>query len=290
MAIQYHPDKNPGNEEVSSVKFKEIAAAYEVLSNPDKRSQYDRFGSVDDSAGGFGRGGGFQGQQVDPFEIFQAFFGGAHPHIFEQMAGGGGGIHFANFGGHHHGGVRFQQRRAPARHATLKVSLDDLYKGGKRKVNNEEIEIKRGTKNGDHVKGERTEYIIEEIVHSNFSTSEDSDLKYTAIVSFWEWLLLGKESFVFKHLDGISDISVDIKPIFDTLLGPSAIIKSKGMPKRHSPNTFGDLLVYASFLTKSSRDQIYQIGKAIGTILIMLLVMSNPSLLFLVLLVKPLLT
>ena len=42
-AIQYHPDKNPGDKEAEE-KFKEAAEAYEVLSNPDKRSRYDQFG------------------------------------------------------------------------------------------------------------------------------------------------------------------------------------------------------------------------------------------------------
>ena len=42
-AIQYHPDKNPGDKEAEE-KFKEAAEAYDVLSNPDKRSRYDQFG------------------------------------------------------------------------------------------------------------------------------------------------------------------------------------------------------------------------------------------------------
>ena len=43
-AIQYHPDKNPGDKEAEE-KFKEAAEAYDVLSNPDKRARYDRFGT-----------------------------------------------------------------------------------------------------------------------------------------------------------------------------------------------------------------------------------------------------
>ena len=57
-AIQYHPDKNPGDKEAEE-KFKEAAEAYDVLSNPDKRSRYDQFGhaAFDQTAGG-GYGGG----------------------------------------------------------------------------------------------------------------------------------------------------------------------------------------------------------------------------------------
>ena len=62
-AIQYHPDRNPGDKEAEE-KFKEAAEAYEVLSNPDKRSRYDQFGfaGVDGAAGGGSGFGGFGGQ------------------------------------------------------------------------------------------------------------------------------------------------------------------------------------------------------------------------------------
>ena len=57
-AIQYHPDKNPGDKEAEE-KFKEAAEAYEVLSDPDKRARYDQFGHAGmNGAGGFGGGGG----------------------------------------------------------------------------------------------------------------------------------------------------------------------------------------------------------------------------------------
>jgi molecular chaperone DnaJ len=61
IALQYHPDRNPGNKEAED-KFKEAAEAYEVLSNPDKRAQYD-FGDIfgDDIFGSFFGGGGRQG-------------------------------------------------------------------------------------------------------------------------------------------------------------------------------------------------------------------------------------
>src|ERR1700730_1660927 len=76
LALKYHPDKNPGSKE-SEEKFKEASRAYEVLSDPDKRSHYDRFGA---DASGF-RGQGFQDIN-DIFsnfgEIFGDIFGAAH--------------------------------------------------------------------------------------------------------------------------------------------------------------------------------------------------------------------
>src|SRR5690625_5915523 len=57
-AIKYHPDKNPDDSEAEE-KFKKAAEAYEVLSDPEKRAQYDRFGhqAFQGGAGGFGGGG-----------------------------------------------------------------------------------------------------------------------------------------------------------------------------------------------------------------------------------------
>jgi molecular chaperone DnaJ len=68
MAMKYHPDKNPGDESAEA-KFKEVAEAYDVLSTPDKKSNYDRFGTTEPRQGGFG--GGFGGFNMD--DIFSQF-------------------------------------------------------------------------------------------------------------------------------------------------------------------------------------------------------------------------
>ncbi|RYE11088.1 MAG: molecular chaperone DnaJ, partial [Sphingobacteriales bacterium] len=56
IALQYHPDRNPGDKDAEE-HFKEAAEAYDVLSNPDKRAQYDRFGHAGMGGGGRGQGG-----------------------------------------------------------------------------------------------------------------------------------------------------------------------------------------------------------------------------------------
>jgi len=84
MAIKYHPDKNPDDKGAED-KFKEAAEAYEVISNPEKRSQYDQFGhaGMGGAAGGFGGGMSMD----DIFSQFGDVFGGANP--FESFFGGG---------------------------------------------------------------------------------------------------------------------------------------------------------------------------------------------------------
>jgi molecular chaperone DnaJ len=85
VAMQYHPDRNPGNKE-SEEKFKEAAEAYEVLSDADKKARYDRYGhaGVDPN----NMGGGFQGRSAeDIFSHFGDIFGdGGSP--FESFFGG----------------------------------------------------------------------------------------------------------------------------------------------------------------------------------------------------------
>jgi molecular chaperone DnaJ len=83
LAHQYHPDKNQGNKE-SEAKFKEINNAYETLSDPQKRSNYDRFGEAGNGFGGGQNAGGpqgfgdfdFGGMDINLDDIMSGFFGG----------------------------------------------------------------------------------------------------------------------------------------------------------------------------------------------------------------------
>ncbi|EDS76403.1 molecular chaperone DnaJ [Clostridium massiliodielmoense] len=76
LAMKYHPDRNQGNKEAEE-KFKDINEAYQVLSDPQKKANYDQFGSADFNGGGFGGGGFDFSSGMGGFEdIFDSFFGG----------------------------------------------------------------------------------------------------------------------------------------------------------------------------------------------------------------------
>lgn len=121
-ALEYHPDKNSGDEKAEEM-FKKSAEAYEVLSNPDKRSRYDQYGhQAFDGSGGFG-GGGMNMEDI--FSQFGDIFGGAF-----GGAGGGGG--FSGFGGFGGGG----QRRMKGSNLRIRVALtlEEIANGVEKKI------------------------------------------------------------------------------------------------------------------------------------------------------------
>ncbi len=121
-AKEFHPDLHPGDKEAED-KFKEANEAYEVLSDPDKKSKYDRFGhaGVDPNYGAGGPGGGFGGMDFDLGDIFGSFFGGGF------------------------GGGRQANPNAPRRgsdtQARVTLSFEEAAKGCKKKVEFTRIEL-----------------------------------------------------------------------------------------------------------------------------------------------------
>ena len=114
-AIKFHPDKNPDNPEAED-KCKEAAAAYEVLSDAQKRERYDRYGHQGVGGGGFGGG---NMNMDDIFSQFGDIFGSGSP--FESFFGGGGS-------------GRGRQRRGSNLRIKLKLTLDEVSHGVEKKI------------------------------------------------------------------------------------------------------------------------------------------------------------
>lgn len=139
-AIQFHPDKNPGDK-AAEENFKEAAEAYEVLSNAEKKQRYDQYGHAG-MGGASGFGGGQNMNMDDIFSMFGDVFGG----------------HFGGFGGFGGGGGRGGQRvnKGTNLRVKVKLTLKEIANGCEKKIKvRKDVSCSKcsgtGAENGDSV-------------------------------------------------------------------------------------------------------------------------------------------
>ena len=125
VAMQYHPDRNPGDK-TAEEKFKEAAEAYEILSDSDKRAQYDRFGHQAFGPGRSGGGGGYSGGGMNMDDIFSQFgdiFGDDNP--FGSFFGGSN---------RRSSGSRSRGQRGSNLRVKLKLNFEEIAKGAQKTI------------------------------------------------------------------------------------------------------------------------------------------------------------
>lgn len=273
LAQKFHPDKNAGDKEAER-RFKEINEAYTVLSDAEKRQQYDRFGAnweqyarsgvnPDDFAryGFGGQGGAGFGGQGGAEQGYSGQGMNMSPEEFEQLFGGGGGgaggystIFDTLFGGQRTGrssrssGMGFDTRAAtpPAREVTVQVTLEEALAGSTRLLQEAdgkriEVTIPRGVKTGSKVRVKGTGGVGDvllrvEVLAHNLFTREEDNLRVRVPVSLYTALLGGEVQV--PTLERPVALTVPA----GSQNGRTFRLRGLGMPHLKNPDQRGDIL------------------------------------------------
>lgn len=275
LAKQYHPDTNK-NDKKSEERFKEVAEAYEVLSDPDKRKKYDQFGADWErhqrgpSTGGFdwsqyasgANGGGGYTRYATAEDLGDMFGGNAgFSSFFETLFGGGyaGGMHQPNMRG---------AARPAAQEQPVPISLSEAYHGTTRileiGVTQREIRIPAGVKTGSKIRvggdsGRSGElYLVVEVQPDKRFERDGDDLQTEFDLPLYV-ALLGGEANV-PTLDGPVKLTIPA----ETQNGRKFRLRGKGMPNLKNKDQRGDLYAVAKIklpanLTEQERALIEQL-------------------------------
>lgn len=245
LAREYHPDQVQGSDKVkdaAETRFKEISAAYDTLSDPEKRKTYDQVRQ-------FGGAGGFQGHTgpfgTGPFARSSRRGPHAQSSPFGQSAGFGG-AGFEDILASLFGGADTFQSTPTAREAAetaVEVTLEEALKGATREVTNPRtskrlrVKIPPGVTTGSKIRAGEAMVVVTVLPHSLFRRKGD-DLELELPLTFWE-AIDGAEVEV-PTLEGA--VKMKIPP--RTQSGRTFRLKGKGMPHLKGEGR-GDLFVKA---------------------------------------------
>ncbi|GMJ13145.1 hypothetical protein like AT1G59725 [Hibiscus trionum] len=285
LAMKWHPDKNPINKKEAEAKFKQISEAYDVLSDPQKRQIYDLYGEEGiqsaelSSPNGFsGVDGGVGGRRAYRFnsrnaeDIFAEFFGGS-----EKKPSRDDGV-----------GSQGNKKAAPVE-SKLVCSLEELYRGGRRKMRisrtiaNEfgklktvdeilKIDIKPGWKKGTKItfpgKGNHEPgftpsdliFVIDEKPHAVFKR-DGNDLVVNQKISLLE--ALTGSTLSLTTLDG-RNLTIPVTEIVKP--GHEVVIPNEGMPISKEPSKKGQLKIKfdITFPSRLNAEQKSDLKRALG--------------------------
>lgn len=267
LALQYHPDRNPGNKQAEE-KFKEINEAYQVLSDPDKRGRYDQLG--ESYANYQQRGGAPGGFNWDDWFVQQQAQGGRRGNVqvdigdLNDILGGGG---FSDFfrsifgGGMPDMGQEPRQRSASRREAArpssyeqeTEITLQEAYQGTTRRfeIDGRRIDVKipAGARTGTKVRvaealsgqeGQKGDlYLVIRVLDDPKFERKGSDVFTDAAMDLYT-AVLGGEATV-ETLSG--NVVLTIPP--GTQPGQTFRLAGRGMPNLKNPESHGDLFARA---------------------------------------------
>lgn len=241
LAMQYHPDKNPGDKKAEE-KFKEINEAYQVLSDEKKRAHYDQLGSAyTDFRTSGGRPGDFRWDDWGGVR-------GSSTNV-EDMFGGGGFSDFFRtiFGEAMRSSARGQGAGQPGYQQEVQISFKEAYEGTTRQLQTDrrklEVRIPAGVKTGSKVRvaGAGPEgldlYLIIHVEDDDRFERNGYDLTTTSTVSIFV-LILGGEANV-ETPAGKVKLSIPAGTQPDQVFR----LAGRGMPHLKKANTKGDLFV-----------------------------------------------
>lgn len=249
LARKYHPDVNPDDKE-AELKFKEVNEANEVLSDPEKRKKYDKYGKDWKHADQFEQAGASGRQQYSRENTGAGFggegFGGAdYSDFFESMFGGAGG-------GFRQGG-RSAKFKGQDYNAELQLSIHDAYKTHKQvlTVNGENIRltIAAGIADGQTIKikgkgapgingGPNGNLYIKFNIQNNTKFQREGENLYANVDVDLYTAMLGGELVADTF-----DSKVKLKVAPETENGTKVRLKGKGFPVYKKEGEFGDLIL-----------------------------------------------